>query len=111
MPPPPIQGSFNNNNNNNSNIANKRGFSNNTGQKDTRFGKRPFRVHVSKVKSQLAFEDGFMNIVIDQDLVWLIRYDENLVAAVMAHGFVHAMQHHVQAKAFFSHENFGQLGM
>ncbi|OAQ26778.1 hypothetical protein K457DRAFT_21772 [Linnemannia elongata AG-77] len=60
----------------------------------SRFGKRPFRVHVSKDKGQLAFADGFRNIVIEQDLVKAVGYDEDMVAAVLAHELAHAMQDH-----------------
>ncbi|KAF9125467.1 hypothetical protein BGW39_007390 [Mortierella sp. 14UC] len=70
----------------------------NTGSKDSGFGKRPFMVYVSKDNGQLAFADGFRNIVIEQDLIRMIGYDEDLVAAMLAHELAHAMQDHVQEK-------------
>lgn len=66
-----------------------------------RFGKRPFRVHLSKDKGQLAFADGFRNIVIEQDLVKAVGYDEDMVAAVLAHELAHAMQDHVIEQVSF----------
>ncbi|KAG0204405.1 hypothetical protein BGX33_008550 [Mortierella sp. NVP41] len=64
----------------------------------SRFDKRPFRVYVSKDVGKLAFADGFRNIVIEKDLVQALAYDEDLVAAVLAHELAHAMQDHVQEK-------------
>ncbi|KAF9140171.1 hypothetical protein BGX30_006945 [Mortierella sp. GBA39] len=67
----------------------------------TRFGMRPFRVHVSKDKGQQAFADGFRNIVIEQDLVQAVGYDEDIVAAVLAHELAHATQDHVHEQVSF----------
>ncbi|KAG0296479.1 hypothetical protein BGZ97_004519 [Linnemannia gamsii] len=67
----------------------------------SRFGKRPFRVHVSKDKGQQAFADGFRNIVIEQNLIQEVGYDEDMVAAVLAHELAHAMQDHVHEQASF----------
>ncbi|KAF9150831.1 hypothetical protein BG015_007337 [Linnemannia schmuckeri] len=53
------------------------------------------KVHVSKDKGQQTFADGFRNIVIEQDLVLAVGYDEDMVAAVLAHELAHAMQDHV----------------
>ncbi|KAG9063547.1 hypothetical protein KI688_004431 [Linnemannia hyalina] len=67
----------------------------------SRFGKRPFRVHVSKDKGQQASADGFRNIVIEQDLVQAVGYDEDMVAAVLAHELAHATQDHVHERVSF----------
>lgn len=67
----------------------------------SRFSKRPFRVHVSKDNSQLAFADGFRNIVIEQDLIQSVGYDEDMVAAVLAHELAHAMQDHIHEQVSF----------
>ncbi|KAF9543289.1 hypothetical protein EC957_001015 [Mortierella hygrophila] len=67
----------------------------------SRFGMRPFRVHVSKDKGQQAFADGFRNIVIEQDLVQAVGYDEDMVAAVLAHELAHATQEHVHERVSF----------
>ncbi|KAG0293914.1 hypothetical protein BGZ96_002087 [Linnemannia gamsii] len=84
-----------------------------TNKKDySRFGKRPFRVHVSKDKGQLAFADGYRNIVIEQDLIQAFGYDEDMVAAVLAHELAHAMQDHVheQEADFLSLEILARSG-
>ncbi|KAK3823929.1 MAG: hypothetical protein JOS17DRAFT_792988 [Linnemannia elongata] len=67
----------------------------------SRFGERPFRVHVSKDKGQQAFADGFRNIVIEQDLVKAVGYDEDMIAAVLAHELAHAMQDHVHEQSYY----------
>lgn len=67
----------------------------------SRFGMRPFRVHVSKNKGQKAFADGFRNIVIEQDLVQAVGYDEDMVAAVLAHELAHSVQDHVHEQVSF----------
>ncbi|KAF8932221.1 hypothetical protein BGZ47_011506 [Haplosporangium gracile] len=72
-----------------------------TKKDSSRFGNQPFRVHVSKDKGQQSFADGIRNIVIEQDLVQAVGYDEDMVAAVLAHELAHAMQNHVHEQVHY----------